>query len=86
VGGRVKGVRGKGAEMTQTLYAHMNKKKKFLFQNNIDGMNLIEVYYVHVCKYHNETPLYNYFTLIKYLKIPFSYKKKYKAFILNETS
>jgi hypothetical protein len=25
----------------------------------IEGMNLIEVYFMHIWKYHNETPLYN---------------------------
>jgi hypothetical protein len=27
---RVRGGRGKGVEMTQTLYAHINKRKKYI--------------------------------------------------------
>jgi hypothetical protein len=29
------------------------------------GVNLINVYYMHVWKYHNEPPFYNEYTLIK---------------------
>jgi hypothetical protein len=30
-----------------------------LRNSNIDGVKLIEVHFMHVCKLHNETPLYN---------------------------
>jgi hypothetical protein len=31
--GGIRGGKGKGGEMTKTLYAHMNKKKKTLWQS-----------------------------------------------------
>jgi hypothetical protein len=34
-------------------------------RENDEGMNLIEIHYKHICKRHNETPLYNYYMLIK---------------------
>jgi hypothetical protein len=30
-----------------------------LRKSNTDGTNLIKVLYMHICKYHNETSLYN---------------------------
>jgi hypothetical protein len=38
------------------------KKGKFrgsLRKSNVDGVNLTKVHYMSVCKYHNETTLYN---------------------------
>jgi hypothetical protein len=28
------------------------------------GINLVKIYYMHICKYHNVSPLYNYYMLI----------------------
>jgi hypothetical protein len=44
------------------------KEGGVLRKSNIDGVNLIKVYYIHVYKCHNETSLYNQFMLTKFLK------------------
>jgi hypothetical protein len=37
----------------------IHQKDVMLRKSNTDGVNLIKVHYMHVCKYHNETHLYN---------------------------
>jgi hypothetical protein len=51
---------GLGGEMTQALYAHMNNKRK---------KRRKKIHYKHICGFHNVSTLYNYYILIKSLKL-----------------
>jgi hypothetical protein len=54
-----------------------------LRKSDIDGVNLIKAHYMHVCKYHNDIPLYNYTN--KKLKEKLKRKSKIRYCLNQET-